>query len=87
MAPNNSPRRFTGLPLYLRIWLAVVGAVLVITLFFTAWVRCDASVVIAVVFTLCLLSLIASLLLFIRDINASLKALWLEMPPGLDRRD
>jgi hypothetical protein len=44
-------------------------------------------VVIAVVFTLCLLSLIASLLLFIRDINASLKALWLEMPSGLDRRD
>lgn len=66
---------------------ALLAAVLVITLFFTAWVRCDASVVIAVVFTLCLLSLIASLLLFIRDINASLKALWLEMPPGLDRRD
>ena len=36
MAPNNPPRRFTGLPLYLRIWLAVVGAVLVITLAF-AW--------------------------------------------------
>ncbi|MDH4375013.1 MAG: HAMP domain-containing sensor histidine kinase [Ramlibacter sp.] len=36
MAPNNPPRRFSGLPLYLRIWLAVVGAVLVITLAF-AW--------------------------------------------------
>ncbi len=30
------PRRFPGLPLYLRIWLAVIGAVLVITLAF-AW--------------------------------------------------
>lgn len=36
MAPKSPPRRFTGLPLYLRIWLAVVGAVLVITLAF-AW--------------------------------------------------
>ena len=30
------PRRFRGLPLYLRIWLAVIGVVLVITLAF-AW--------------------------------------------------
>ncbi len=36
MAPSSPPRRFPGLPLYLRIWLAVVGAVLVITLAF-AW--------------------------------------------------
>ncbi len=36
MTPTSPPRRFTGLPLYLRIWLAVVGAVLVITLAF-AW--------------------------------------------------
>ena len=36
MNPSSAPRRFPGLPLYLRIWLAVVGAVLVITLAF-AW--------------------------------------------------
>ncbi len=36
LTERPSPRRFPGLPLYLRIWLAVIGAVLVITLAF-AW--------------------------------------------------
>ena len=32
-------------------------------------------------FVLCMLSLIVSLVLFISDIGLSLEALWLEMPP------
>ncbi len=66
---------------------ALLAAFLVITLFFTGWVRFDASILIAGQFTLCLVSLIVALLLFIRDINMSLKALWHEMPPGLVRHD
>lgn len=66
---------------------ALLAAFLVITLFFTAWTRLDASILIAGQFTLCLLSLIVALMLFIRDINMSLKALWHEMPPGWSRRD
>jgi hypothetical protein len=66
---------------------ALLAAFLVITLFFTTWIRFDASILIAGQFTLCLLSLIVALLLFIRDINMSLKALWHEMPPGLAHRD
>jgi len=66
---------------------ALLASLLVITLFFTTWIRFDASILIAGQFTLCLVSLILALLLFIRDLNMSLKALWHEMPPGLSRHD
>ena len=36
---------------------------------------------IVILFVLCMLCLIASLVLFMRDISLSLKALWLELPP------
>jgi hypothetical protein len=38
---------------------------------------------IVAIFILCMLSLVTSLLLFLADINLSLKALWLAIPPAV----
>lgn len=58
------------------IFLAVV---LIVTLFVTALFRLEVAWLIAVVFVLCLASLIASLSAFIREINESLEVLDLEV--------
>jgi hypothetical protein len=62
---------------------ALLAAVLVITLFLGGLLHLPIAAVVVGLFVLCMLSLIASLLCFLSDINLSLKALWLEMP---DRR-
>lgn len=59
----------------------LLAALLIISLFLGALLELGIAAVIVTLFILCMLSLIASLLLFISDINLSLKALWLEMPP------
>lgn len=58
----------------------LLAAVLIIDLFIGSLLLLPVATSIAIVFSLCLASLIASLVLFIRDINLSLKALWLEIP-------
>ena len=55
------------------------AAVLIITLFVTAWMKIDSAILISVLFIGCLLSLIISLVAFIMDIHLSLKALKLEL--------
>ena len=66
--------------------LAVVSllfaASLVITLFLAAVLRWEAVVVVVALFACCMLSLIASLLSFLRDVNHSLTAIKLELGGG-----
>jgi Protein of unknown function (DUF2721) len=59
----------------------LLAAILIITLFLGALLQLAMAVVIVGLFVLCMLSLIASLLLFISDMRLSLKAFWLEIPP------
>ncbi len=64
---------------------ALVAAILVIALFFTAFLHAEAVLLNAIVFIVCLVSLILSLLVFLRDVNLSLSALSLEL--GLKEDD
>jgi len=57
----------------------LLAALLVIALFLAALLRLTPALPIIVLFIACLLFLIASLLLFIHDVNLSLKALRLEV--------
>jgi hypothetical protein len=59
----------------------LLAALLIISLFLGALLQLGIAAVIVVLFILCMLSLIFSLLFFISDLNLSLKALWLELPP------
>jgi len=64
---------------------ALSAALLVILIFFTAVLGLPAAWLVATLFTACMLSLIASLVLFIHDINQSLAALKVELHAhGLD---
>lgn len=58
---------------------ALAAALLVILIFIAALTGIDASWFVAGLFTLCMVSLIVSLALFIHDINQSLAALKLEL--------
>lgn len=58
---------------------ALLAAVLVVNLFFTALLRWESVELSVFLFTSCLISLIACLLTFLRDINLSLAALDLEL--------
>lgn len=57
-------------------------AILVILLFGGALFRLGIAGVIVALFVGCMCSLIGSLVFFIRDVNLSLKALWLDFPAG-----
>ncbi len=57
----------------------LLAALLIIALFFTALWRLEAAALVAALFIACLVSLIASLVDFIRDVNQSLIALKLEL--------
>ena len=57
----------------------LLAAVLIIVLFITALARLEDGFIIVALFICCLLSLIASLAAFIRDIQLSLRALKLEL--------
>lgn len=65
------------------IWLASVSvllaAVLIIFLFLTALLHLEIATVLTSIFIACLVALIASLVLFLRDVNLSLVALKLEL--------
>jgi hypothetical protein len=58
---------------------ALLAAALVVTLFLTALLRWENAWPVSLIFIVCMLSLIASLVAFIRDINLSLRALKLEL--------
>ena len=58
---------------------ALAGALLVITLFLSFLLGLDAAHVITALFCACLILLIGSLAMFIREVNESLAALKLEM--------
>jgi len=60
----------------------LLTAVLIITLFLGALFHLALAAIIVTLFICCMLSLIASLILFIWDINLSLNALWLDLPTG-----
>jgi multidrug efflux pump subunit AcrB len=62
---------------------ALMAAALVVTLFLTALMRWENGSLASLIFIACMVSLIASLIAFIRDINLSLHALKLEL--GSDR--
>jgi hypothetical protein len=57
----------------------LLASILVIVIFLAALLRLHAAVVVTALFVTCMASLIASLILFLRDINLSLSALQLEM--------
>ena len=59
----------------------LVAAILVITLFLTAFLHVEVVLLSAILFIACLVSLIISLLAFLQDINLSLAALKLELGP------
>ena len=58
----------------------LLAAILIIALFIGALLELRMAAIIVILFSLCMLSLIISLLMFISDISLSLKAFWLEMP-------
>lgn len=58
---------------------ALAAAVLIIVLFFTALLQIETAWLISLLFILCMACLIASLVVFIQDINQSLAALKLEL--------
>lgn len=57
----------------------LMAAILVIVLFITAFLHVELVLFCAIIFMTCLVSLIISLLLFLKDINLSLAALRLEL--------
>ncbi|MFH1845456.1 MAG: DUF2721 domain-containing protein, partial [bacterium] len=63
-----------------------LAALMIISLFLGALLQLRMAEIIVTLFSLCMLSLILSLLMFLFDTNLSLKALWLEIPPE-GRRD
>jgi hypothetical protein len=70
----------------LAILSILLTSLLIISLFLGALLQMDIAAFVVTLFILCMLSLVSSLLLFLFDINLSLKALWLEIPPE-GRRD
>jgi hypothetical protein len=62
---------------------ALLAAALIVMLFLTALLRWENGLFVSLIFIACMVSLIASLVAFIRDINLSLRALKLEL--GSDR--
>ncbi|MGB7622171.1 MAG: DUF2721 domain-containing protein [Terriglobia bacterium] len=58
---------------------ALAAAVLIIVLFFTALLQMETAWLISMLFILCMACLIASLVVFIQDVNQSLAAVKLEL--------
>jgi hypothetical protein len=64
----------------------LLAAILVISLFLGALLQLNMAAFIVILFVLCMLSLIVSLLMFIADLRLSLEAFWLEMPAQVRSR-
>ena len=66
---------------------ALLAAALVVTLFLTALLQWQNGWFVSLIFIACMVSLIASLVAFIRDINLSLRALKLELGEDRELKD
>jgi hypothetical protein len=64
----------------MAVFSVLLASLLIIFLFMGALLKISISGFIVTLFILCMISLVASLLLFLYDINLSLKALWFEIP-------
>jgi magnesium-transporting ATPase (P-type) len=71
--------RLIRLSISLSVLSVLLAALLIIALFLAALMRWEIGVLVALLFIACMGSLIASLLVFLVDINVSLSALKLEM--------
>ncbi|MGB9673915.1 MAG: DUF2721 domain-containing protein [Anaerolineales bacterium] len=63
----------------------LLAAILVITIFFTALFQLESAFLIGFIFICCMLSLISSLVVFLQDLNLSLKALKYDLQDILER--
>ncbi len=77
-----SRARMVRVAIFLAAISVLLAAVLIILLFLTALIGYDSSVVVITLFIVCMTSLIASLVIFLKDINASLSAFKLEVDPA-----
>ncbi len=73
--------RIIRLAILFSVASALLAAVLVVTVFVSAWLQWRQGWPLGVIFVGCLLSLCASLIAFMGDINLSLHALKLELEP------
>ena len=73
--------RIIRIEIALATFSVLLAAILIISLFIGALLQLGMATLIVLLFVLCMLCLIASLVLFISDIGLSLTALWLELPP------
>ena len=71
--------RIIRLAILFAVTSAFLAALLVVTLFFSAWLQWQQAWMAAVVFAACMISLCVSLIAFMGDINLSLHALKLEL--------
>jgi hypothetical protein len=71
--------RLIRLSITLAALSALLAAALIIALFVTALLRSEQAILLSVIFIACMISLFASLVAFICDINLSLHALKLEL--------
>jgi len=65
----------------LAILSILLASLLIISLFLGTLLKMGIAALIVTLFVLCMLSLVSSLILFLVDINLSLTALWLDIPP------
>ncbi len=78
--------RIVRLAIALATMSILLASLLIILLFLTALLALDLAVVLSLVFIACMACLIASLILFLRDINFSLHAFTLEIEDAAQRR-
>jgi len=71
--------RLVRLAIILAALSVLLAGVLIITLFLAALIHIEFGAVVIILFVSCMGSLVASLVVFIRDINLSLSALMLEL--------
>lgn len=79
--------RLVRLAIALAATSILLAALLIILLFLTALAGLEIAVVLSLVFIACMVCLIASLVLFLRDINFSLHAFTLEIEAAQSRPD
>jgi len=77
--------RLIRLAISLASWSALLAALLIILIFVTALLCIECAWLVGTFFILCLLCLIGSLVVFMKDINLTLDALKLELKSDLQR--
>jgi hypothetical protein len=73
--------RLVRLSITLAATSVLLAAILIIVLFLTALLGLEVAALLAFLFIACMATLIASIVVFLRDINLSLAALRLELAP------